>query len=74
MKDNIHTKTLKVRIRDKHIKTLDSWAFVVNQVWNYCNKIGYCSIKERQKWLSVTFLAVGYDRLAVGIPHYNQLA
>jgi hypothetical protein len=24
-------------------------------VWNYCNEIGYRSIKERQKWL------LGYD-------------
>jgi putative transposase len=55
MKDNIHAKTFKVRIRDKHIKTLNSWAFAVNQVWNYCNEIGYCSVKERQKWL------LGYD-------------
>jgi hypothetical protein len=55
MKDNIHTKTLKVRVRDKHVKTLNAWAYSVNQVWNYCNEIGYRSIKERQKWLS------GYD-------------
>jgi IS605 OrfB family transposase len=55
MKDNIHTKTLKVRIRDKHVKTLNAWAYSVNQVWNYCNDIGYRSIKERHKWLS------GYD-------------
>jgi putative transposase len=55
MKDNNHTKTLKVRIRDKHVKTLNAWAYSVNQVWNYCNEIGYRSIKEQQKWLS------GYD-------------
>jgi putative transposase len=55
VKYNIYTKKLKVRIRDKHIKTLNLWAFAVNQVWNYCNEIGYRSIKERQKWLS------GYD-------------
>jgi hypothetical protein len=44
MKDNIHTKTLKVRIRDKHIKTLNSWTFAVNQVGNYCNEIGYLNL------------------------------
>jgi hypothetical protein len=55
MKNNIHTKTLKVRIRNKHIKTLNSRAFAVNQVGNYCNEIGYRSIKKRQKWL------LGYD-------------
>ena len=53
--NNTHTKTLKVRVRDKHVKTLSAWAYSVNQVWNYCNEIGYRSIKERQKWLS------GYD-------------
>lgn len=50
-----HTKTLKVRIRDKHIKTLNAWACSVNQVWNHCNELGYRSIREKQKWLS------GYD-------------
>ncbi len=55
MKKTIHTKTLKVRIRDKHVKTLNAWAYSVNQVWNYCNELSQRSIKERQKWLS------GYD-------------
>ena len=55
MKKEVHTKTLKVRIRDKHIKVLNAWAFSVNQVWNYCNELSYRSIRERQKWLS------GYD-------------
>lgn len=50
-----YTKTLKLRIRDKHAKLLNLWAFSVNQVWNYCNEISYRSINERQKWLS------GYD-------------
>ncbi|WP_299011163.1 transposase [uncultured Shewanella sp.] len=55
MKKNIHTKTLKVRIRDKHVSVLNAWAFSVNQVWNYCNELSHRSIRERQKWLS------GYD-------------
>jgi hypothetical protein len=55
MKENIHTKTLKLRVRDKHVKTLNAMAYAVNQVWNYCNEIAYRSIRERQKWLS------GYD-------------
>ncbi len=55
MSDISHTKTLKIRIRDKHVKTLNTWAYSVNQVWNYCNEIGYRSIEERQRWLS------GYD-------------
>lgn len=55
MKPNLHTKTLKVRIRDKHAKVLREWAWAINQVWNYCNELSYRSISERQTWLS------GYD-------------
>src|SRR5450830_984898 len=33
------TKTLKVRIKDKHAKVLSQWAFEVNQVWNAANAI-----------------------------------
>jgi len=49
------TKTLKVRVRDKHAKLLSKWAVSVNQVWNYCNELSFRSITERRKWLS------GYD-------------
>lgn len=33
------TKTLKVRVRDKHTKVLSQWAFECNQVWNNANAI-----------------------------------
>ena len=33
-----HTKTLRVRIRDKHAKVLSQWAYEVNQVWNAANE------------------------------------
>lgn len=55
MNTTIHTKTLRVRIKDKHAKLLSAWAYSVNQVWNYCNELSHRSIKERQTWLS------GYD-------------
>lgn len=32
-----HTKTLSVRVRDKHAPLLRQWAFEVNQVWNAAN-------------------------------------
>ncbi len=38
MKSKVHTKTLKIRIRDKHLSTLKKWAYGVNQVWNFCNE------------------------------------
>lgn len=34
---DIQTKTLSVRVRDKHSKTLNALAFDVNQVWNHVN-------------------------------------
>jgi hypothetical protein len=33
------TKTLRVRIKDKHAKVLSQFAFEVNQVWNAANEI-----------------------------------
>lgn len=55
MKTKPHTKTLKIRVRDKHVTMLNAMARSVNFVWNYCNELGYRSIRERNKWLS------GYD-------------
>jgi|TARA_R110001583_G_scaffold185899_1_gene346255 IS605 OrfB family transposase len=55
MKTKLHTKTLKIRVRDKHVTMLNAMARSVNFVWNYCNELGYRSIRERNKWLS------GYD-------------
>jgi IS605 OrfB family transposase len=49
------TKTLKVRVKDKHAKQLNEMARSVNFVWNYINELSYRSIRERQVWLS------GYD-------------
>ncbi len=42
-----HTKTLKVRIRDKHAPLLNSMARSVNFVWNFVNELSQRSIKER---------------------------
>ncbi len=55
MSKNLHTKTLKVRVKDKHAKLLNKMALSVNYVWNYCNDLSSRSIKERSKFLS------GYD-------------
>ena len=45
------TKTLKVRIKDKHIVQLKAQAKAVNFVWNYINDLSLRNIKERQKFL-----------------------
>lgn len=52
---SMHTKTLKVRIKDKHRHVLNQWAQAVNVVWNYCNRVSAYHIVEQEKWLS------GYD-------------
>lgn len=46
------TKTLKVRVRDKHAKTLSAMARSVNFVWNYINDLSHRSIVERGVFLS----------------------
>ncbi len=46
------TKTLKVRIKDKHVKCLNQMAKSVNFVWNFCNELSHRSIRERGNFLS----------------------
>nr|WP_286198445.1 transposase [Salinisphaera sp. G21_0] len=46
------TKTLKVRVKDKHAKLLSKMARSVNFVWNYINELSFRSIKERGMFLS----------------------
>ena len=45
------TKTLKLRIKDKHAAVLSLMAREVNQVWNYCNETSSRAIRERREWL-----------------------
>lgn len=47
-----YTKTLKVRVRDKHCPLLNQMARSVNFVWNYVNELSHRSIKERGVFLS----------------------
>ncbi len=46
------TKTLKVRVKDKHAKQLRKMAGAVNFVWNYINELSSRSIRERRDFLS----------------------
>jgi IS605 OrfB family transposase len=50
--DNTVTKTLKVRVKDKHAKLLSKQAASVNFVWNYINELSHRSIKERRVFFS----------------------
>ncbi len=49
------TKTLRLRIKDKHARVLSAMAREVNQVFNFCNETSFRAIRERHQWLS------GYD-------------
>ena len=57
-----HTKTLKVRIRDKHAHVLRQMARSVNLVWNYLNELSQRLIRERGVFLS----AFDLDRYTQG--------
>jgi putative transposase len=46
------TKTLKVRVKDKHAKQLSKMARSVNFVWNYINELNHRFISERGTFLS----------------------
>lgn len=46
------TKTLKVRVKDRHANALSEMARSVNFVWNYINELSHRSIKERGAFLS----------------------
>ena len=53
-----YTKTLKLRIKDKHTACLDSFAREVNMVWNYVNELSFKAVRKfngKAQWLS------GYD-------------
>lgn len=46
------TKTLKIRVKDRHKSVLDQQSKAVNFVWNYINELSSRSIKERGTFLS----------------------
>ncbi|SFH71315.1 RNA-guided endonuclease InsQ/TnpB family protein [Modicisalibacter xianhensis] len=46
------TKTLKVRVKDKHVAQLNRMARSVNYVWNYVNELSSRAIRERRLFLS----------------------
>jgi putative transposase len=48
----MNTKTLKLRVRDKHCNELKNQARQVNFVWNYINELSIRSIKDRGNFLS----------------------
>ena len=73
------TKTLRLRIKDKHRKVLASMAREVNTVWNFCNETSYRAIRERRQFLSgydLQKLTNGFskcDGVTVGSPTVQQV-
>lgn len=57
-----HTKTLKVRVKDKHATLLRQMARQVNFVWNFLNELSQRSIREHGVFLS----AYDLDRYTKG--------
>jgi len=55
-----HTKTLKVRIKDRHRPLLQQMTWSVNQVWNYVNELSLRSIRERGIFLSAYDIAIAF--------------
>jgi IS605 OrfB family transposase len=51
------TKTLKVRLKDRHAPILSRMARDVNFVWNYTNELSSRSIRERGQFLSAYDIA-----------------
>jgi len=45
-------KTLKVRVKDKHVPLLNIMASNVNFVWNYINELSHKSIRDKGNFLS----------------------
>lgn len=74
-----YTKTLKLRIKDKHARVLSAMAREVNQVWNFCNETSRRAIRERHQWLSgydLQKLTNGYskcDGIHIGSPTVQQV-
>ena len=67
---NTATKTLQLRIKDKHARVLCQMAREVNQVFNFCNDTSVRAIRERCQWLS------GYElqKLTAGFSQCDGIA
>ncbi len=50
-------KTLKLRIKDKHVKVLDQLASEVNFVWNYVNDLSFKHLKRTGNFFSAFDMA-----------------
>jgi hypothetical protein len=63
-----YTKTLKLRIKDKHSKVLCQWAFEVNQVWNVANEIS-----ADYSWVPIPVIDITRDELLEELAGFNPI-
>ena len=70
---NITTRVLRLRIKDRHAPWLREMAFHVNQVWNYCNELGF-KVWQRERRFMSGFDFAAYTRGATkeGLPLHSQ--
>lgn len=57
------TKTISVRVKDKHSSVLRQMARDVNTVFNFCNETSMKAIRDRRQWLSgfdLNYLTAGF--------------
>jgi IS605 OrfB family transposase len=66
------TKTLKVRVRDKHVPLLNEMARSVNFVWNYINELSERSIRERGLFLSAYDIQKYTDGASAELPLHSH--
>ena len=50
--DKFTTRTLRLRVKDKHAALLRSQAWAVNQVWNYVNELSLKHFQRQREFLS----------------------
>ena len=74
-----HTRTLRIRVKDKHARVLTAMAREVNTVWNYLNETSHRAIRERRQFLSgfdLQKLSNGFskcDGVLIGSPTVQQV-
>ena len=74
-----HTRTLRIRVKDKHARVLTAMAREVNTVWNYLNETSHRAIRERGQFLSgfdLQKLTNGFskcDGVLIGSPTVQQV-
>lgn len=76
---NIDIKTLRLRIKDKHAKTLLEMSTAVNFVFNFCNELSIKVLERERRFIGVSEMqsylnGASKEGLAVGSAVFQQVA